>query len=108
MPAPGFDRVYTPRKTPFILDLIECFYVGGSTRDVSKSLLGDQTQVYGQMFVERTVPAGRTFPFPVVFIHGGLHTGVTWENTPDGREGWRPLFPRAGFEPVFLDQAWRG
>jgi pimeloyl-ACP methyl ester carboxylesterase len=41
-------------------------------------------------------------------IHGGMHTGVTWETTPDGREGWQTLFVRAGFETLVVDQVCRG
>jgi pimeloyl-ACP methyl ester carboxylesterase len=37
-----------------------------------------------------------------------MHTGVTWETTPDGREGWETLFVRGGFETLTIDQAWRG
>jgi pimeloyl-ACP methyl ester carboxylesterase len=32
---------------------------------------------------------------------------VTWETTPDGREGWQTLFVRGGFDTLVIDQAWR-
>lgn len=90
------------------LSCIESFYVGGVARPVENRLFGLETQVQGAMYVQRLVPASRGFDWPVVFIHGGMHTGVTWESTPDGREGWQTLFVREGFETLVVDQAWRG
>ncbi len=90
------------------LAALESFYVGGSPRQVQHRIFGAETQVTGAMYVQRLVPQERRFPFPVVFVHGGMHSGVTWETTPDGREGWQTLFVRAGFETLVIDQAWRG
>jgi len=33
---------------------------------------------------------------PVVMVHGSNHTGMTYETTPDGREGWATYFLRKG------------
>ena len=68
-------------KTPARLDFatLESFYIGCP---VTISVFGRQTQVYGQMYVERVVSAKRSFPVPVVFIHGGLLTGATLGTTP--------------------------
>ena len=41
----------------------------------------------------------------VVFIHGGGHDSRVWEETPDGRPGWAPLFAAQGREVVTLDWA---
>lgn len=75
---------------------------------MTTTLFGSDTQVSGAMYVQRMAPVQRSFPLPVVFIHGGMHTGATWETTPDGREGWQTLFVRGGFETLVIDQAWRG
>ena len=98
----------TPESVPLALAAIDSFYVGGE-RCPFVNAAGDQDeQIVGAMYVQHMVPAERRFPIPVVFIHGGCHTGVTWETTPDGREGWALLFVRGGFETYVIDQAWRG
>jgi pimeloyl-ACP methyl ester carboxylesterase len=60
------------------------------------------------MYVQRAAPEQVTFGLPVVFVHGGAHTGATWETTPDGREGWQLAFVRRGFDTFVIDQPWRG
>ena len=41
-------------------------------------------------------------------VHGGGHTGKTYETTPDGREGWYTSFTRRGFSPFVIDDPNRG
>ena len=93
---------------PITLSALESFYVGGEVREVETEVFGPDRQVQDAVYVQRLAPSHRSFPFPVLFIHGGMHSGVTWETTPDGREGWQTLFVRAGFETLVVDQAWRG
>jgi len=40
--------------------------------------------------------------------HGGGLTGVTWETTPDGREGWQNFFLRRGWPVYVADAVERG
>lgn len=40
---------------------------------------------------------------PVVMIHGGFHTGEAYLKTPDGRDGWAPLFAERGHEVYVPD-----
>ncbi len=40
--------------------------------------------------------------------HGGGLSGVTYETTPDGREGWQTLFLRKGFKVYTSDAVERG
>lgn len=47
-----------------------------------------------QMYVQYTLLEQPRAPYPVLMWHGGGLTGVTWETTPDGREGWDTLFLR--------------
>lgn len=94
-------------KEPLTLGVLQSFYVGGTTRVVESSVFGVDTQVVGAMYVQRMAPHDCTFPHPVIFIHGGMHSGMTWETTPDGREGWQTLFVRGGFDTLVIDQAWR-
>ena len=95
------------KPEPLIFAVLESFYVGGDLKDVT-GLFGPEQQVIGSMYVRRSVPVVRQLPLPVVFVHGGMHTGATWETTPDGREGWETLFVRAGIETLVIDQPFRG
>jgi pimeloyl-ACP methyl ester carboxylesterase len=60
-----------------------------------------------QMYVQYRIPktiAG----LPVIMVHGSGHTGVTYETTPDGREGWATYFTRHNFPVYVVDHAGRG
>ena len=94
--------------TLLTLSRLESYYVGGERYGVTSPFFGRDQATIGAMYVQRMAAAEITFLLPVVFIHGGMHTGVTWETTPDGREGWQTLFVRGGFDTVVIDQAWRG
>lgn len=90
------------------LDALESFYVGGHAVPIPEGPYAGDEMVVGAMYVQRLVPSDRRFPLPVILVHGGMSTGVTWETTLDGREGWQTLFPRAGFETLVIDQFSRG
>jgi hypothetical protein len=47
----GADHELASKKPSLVLDILETFYVGGSTREASTSLLGEQTQVGVQAFL---------------------------------------------------------
>ena len=64
---------------PLYLQSVQSFYVGGTAREVQSALFGADTLISGAMYVQHWVPARRRFHLPVIFIHGGMHTGVTWE-----------------------------
>lgn len=61
-----------------------------------------------QMYVQYTELDGPKAPYPILMWHGGGLTGVTWETTPDGREGWDTLFLRHGFDVYVSDAVERG
>jgi pimeloyl-ACP methyl ester carboxylesterase len=61
-----------------------------------------------QMYVQYTLLAEPSFPYPVLLWHGGGQTGVTWEDTPDGRPGWQQRFLEAGFDVYCSDAVERG
>jgi pimeloyl-ACP methyl ester carboxylesterase len=61
-----------------------------------------------QLYVQYFIPAEQTHRLPVVMLHGGGLTGVTWENTPDGRPGWLHDFLAAGFAVYVIDNVERG
>ena len=77
---------------------------GGPVRKVD--LNGDY--ITGQAYVQFTCLEAPSSPWPIVFIHGGAMTGVTWETTPDGRPGWQMLFLQAGFDAYVADAVERG
>src|SRR3954467_14684671 len=60
-----------------------------------------------QMYVHYRVPAGPK-GVPLVLVHGSNHTGMTYETTPDGREGWATWFVRQGHPVYVVDQSGRG
>jgi pimeloyl-ACP methyl ester carboxylesterase len=61
-----------------------------------------------QMYVQYTLLADPSFPYPVLMWHGGGQTGVTWEDTPDGRPGWQQRFLEGGFDVYVSDAVERG
>ncbi len=59
-----------------------------------------------QMYVHYRIPAKRR-GVPIVMVHGSNHSGMTFETTPDGREGWATWFTRQGHPVYVVDQAGR-
>lgn len=57
-------------------------------------------QMYCQYYLPRT-PRGQA---PLLLWHGGGMSGVTYEKTPDGRDGWLNTFLRLGW-PVYNGDA---
>ena len=60
-----------------------------------------------QMYVHYRIPAGKK-AVPLVMVHGSNHTGMTYETTPDGREGWATWFVRQGHPVYVVDHSGRG
>lgn len=103
-------------NAPLVLKEQGTFYVGGSIefRDPNtSSTTPDPRSLPGyiavdQMYVEYQIPLRQTFPYPIVFMHGGGHSGEFWRTTPDGRQGWFTSFTRRGFAVYSVDGAKRG
>jgi pimeloyl-ACP methyl ester carboxylesterase len=66
------------------------------------------TYLMGGMYAQYMVPAPTRGRFPLLLWHGGGLTGVTWETTPDGREGWQHFFLRRGWATYTSDAVERG
>ena len=62
----------------------------------------------GQMYVQYFLPQNRKGKLPLLLWHGGGLTGVTYETTPDGREGWLSYFIRKGWDTYISDAVERG
>jgi pimeloyl-ACP methyl ester carboxylesterase len=91
------------------------FYVGGERqfRSPGSSAKSDERSLPGdiavnQMYVEYQIPAKRKYPYALVLLHGGGHTGQFYRSTPDGREGWFTSFTRRGFTVYAVDAPNRG
>lgn len=60
-----------------------------------------------QMYVHFRIPAAKK-GIAIVMVHGSNHTGMTYETTPDGREGWATWFTRQGHPVYVVDHSGRG
>ena len=58
---------------------------------------------YAQYFIPQ-----KARRWPLVLWHGINQSGACWETTPDGREGFMQLLPRAGWATYIIDQPRRG
>jgi len=86
------------------------FYINGQTTQSSFSnpaAPGPGQITTDQMYVQYRIPMTVT-GLPVIMVHGSGHTGVTYETTPDGREGWATYFTRRGFPVYVVDHVGRG
>ena len=66
------------------------------------------TYVVESMYVQYFLPANRRGAVPLLMWHGGGLTGVTYETTPDGREGWVNWFLKRGWDVYNSDAVERG
>src|SRR6516164_5550087 len=98
------------------------FHVGGRIAEVSGRPVREIVRIPGgppskldpngqfmveQMYVQYFLPRHRKGKVPLLMWHGGGLTGVTFETTPDGREGWLNLFVRKGWDVYVSDAAKR-
>jgi len=99
------------------------FHVGGRIAEVSgKDVRMIQRQAGGpltkldpngqymveQMYVQFFLPKNKKGRYPLLMWHGGGLTGVTYESTPDGRDGWLNMFVRFGWDTYVSDAVERG
>jgi pimeloyl-ACP methyl ester carboxylesterase len=99
------------------------FHIGGHIAEVSGKPVKDIQRVPGgpiskldpngqfmveQMYVQFFLPKSRKGKYPLLMWHGGGLTGVTYESTPDGREGWMTMFIRKGWDTYVSDAVERG
>jgi pimeloyl-ACP methyl ester carboxylesterase len=61
-----------------------------------------------QMYVQYFLPKNERGAAPLLLWHGGSMTGVTYETTPDGREGWLNYFIKQGWDVYNSDAVERG
>jgi pimeloyl-ACP methyl ester carboxylesterase len=110
-------------KQPIVLRDMGSFHVGGRILEVSGQPVREVVFTPGgvpakvdpngayqveQMYVQYFLPQDRRGKLPLLMWHGGGLTGVTYETTPDGREGWLTTFIRRGFDVYISDAMERG
>jgi len=66
------------------------------------------TYLVESMYVQYFLPANRRGAVPLLLWHGGGLTGVSYESTPDGREGWLNWFVKQGWDVYNSDAVERG
>jgi pimeloyl-ACP methyl ester carboxylesterase len=108
---------------PLALRSMGSFHIGGREAVVTGKPVQDVLLVPGSvparidpngtyqveaMYVQYAIPAEPRGAVPLLLWHGGGLTGVTWESTPDGREGWQQYFLRRGWPTYVSDAVERG
>lgn len=108
---------------PIALRDMGSFHIGGRIAEVTGKEVrmivrqpgGPQTKydpngqfMVEQMYVQYFLPQNRKGKYPLLMWHGGGLTGVTYESTPDGREGWLNMFVRKGWDTYVSDAVERG
>lgn len=92
------------------------FFVNGSLTTSNYPSAGSGTTAptpatfdVNQMFVHFRSPKSKSsHKLPIIMVHGSGLTGMSWETTPDGREGWATYFTRLGFDTYIVDFPGRG
>src|SRR5262249_44448581 len=110
-------------EEPLVLRGMGSFHVGGRiveitgkpVREIVRQPGGPLTKLdpngqymVEQMYVQYFLPQNRKGKLPLLMWHGGGLTGVTYESTPDGREGWLNMFVRKGWDTYVSDAVERG
>ena len=99
---------------PLIIGDQGSFFVGGRSTFLPHATgpdgfrSGSGRIIVDQTYVSYQIPAERRRRVPVIMVHGGVHTGKTYETTPDGCEGWATYFLRRGMAVYVVDMATRG
>lgn len=95
------------KPEPVVLERMGVMFVGGRKVEMAGGGRfgggGKQTQIAGQAPVHFLIPPEekRKGKRPVIMIPGMGLTSYLNLNTPDGRDGWAPLFAKAGY-PVYV------
>ncbi len=110
-------------QAPIALKDMGSFHVGGREVTISGKPVKEVTFTPGgvpakvdpngvyqveSMYVQYFVPQNGRGSLPLLMWHGGGLTGVTYETTPDGREGWLNYFIKKGWTVYNSDAVERG
>jgi len=119
----GFAATSALADEDIVLRGMGSFHIGGRTVEISGKPIKEGGlgaggvpakfdpnglyQVEG-MYVQYFMPKDLKGKVPLLMWHGGGLTGVTYESTPDGREGWLNMFIRKGWDVYNSDAVERG
>src|SRR5438093_8522009 len=110
-------------SAPYALRDMGSFHVGGRDVEISGKPVREVVFTPGgvpakvdlngtysveAMYVQYFLPADRRGAVPLLMCHGGGLTRVTYETTPDGREGWLNFFVKQGWDVYNSDAVERG
>ena len=110
-------------QAPITLKSMGSFHIGGREITISGKPVKEITFAPGgvpakidpngvyqveQMYVQYFIPQDQRGTLPLLMWHGGGLSGVTYETTPDGREGWLNYFLRRGWAVYNSDAVERG
>ncbi len=110
-------------QAPIALKSMGSFHIGGREVTISGKPIKevqftpggvpakvDPNGVYQveQMYVQYFIPQDQKGALPLLMWHGGGLSGVTYETTPDGREGWLNYFIKKGWSVFNSDAVERG
>jgi hypothetical protein len=110
-------------QAPIALKGMGSFHVGGREVTISGKPVKEVTFTPGgvpakvdpngvyaveSMYVQYFIPQNPRGALPLLMWHGGGLTGVTYETTPDGREGWLNYFIKKGWAVYNSDAVERG
>ena len=110
-------------QAPIALKDMGSFHIGGREITISGKPVKEMTFTAGgvpakvdpngvyqveQMYVQYFIPQNERGALPLLMWHGGGLTGVTYETTPDGREGWLNYFVKKGWAVYNSDAVERG
>lgn len=116
------SEAQTPLPPLEIVDM-GSFHVGGRTAEVTGKAIKEVVFTPGgtpakidpngkylveSMYVQHFTPRTLRSALPILMWHGGGLSGVSYETTPDGREGWQTYFLRKGFKVYTSDAVERG
>jgi pimeloyl-ACP methyl ester carboxylesterase len=110
-------------QEPIALRDMGSFHVGGRKVEVTGQPVKEIVRVAGgptskldlngtyhveHMYAQYFLVQNRKGKWPLLMWHGGGLTGATFETTPDGREGWRDMMIRRGWDVYVTDATERG
>ncbi len=110
-------------QEPLALRDMGSFHVGGRKVEVTGQPVKEIVRVPGgpmskldlngtyhveHMYAQYFLVQNRKGKWPLLMWHGGGLTGATYETTPDGREGWRDMMIRRGWDVYITDATERG
>ena len=108
---------------PVTLERFGSFHVGGRMVEISGQPVREYmptrggalnridpngSYIVGAMYAQYMIPAQQRGTAPLMLWHGAYLTGMTYETTPDGREGWDHFFVRRGWATYVTDAVERG